>query len=140
MNRIVGSGLTCMFLVASLVAPSAASAAASVGASANCEVMGAQCVAGAGQSENAGTSTTGGYATAVCTGQSNGAMLIEVSCSVAGRSSTVSLPGPAGVAFVVAPTESFTRQPVCWTVTGYFLQPLGGVNEVTTSGCSIVSL
>lgn len=130
---------TCVSLL-SLAAAAPANAVGSAGASANCELTGANCVSGTGQSENAGTSSTGGYATAACHGGSNGAILIEVTCSVGGASSTTSLPGPTAVAVVVTPTDSFLRQPVCWSVEGYFVQPLGGVNVVTTSGCSIVSL
>ncbi len=127
-----------LFAMSALVSP--ASATASVGASAQCELPGPHCVTGSGQSENAGTSTTGGYATAVCQGGSNGAFLMEVHCSVAGVGSTTSLPGPTGVAAVVTETDTIPRLQVCWTVTGYFLQPFGPVNEVTTSGCSIITL
>jgi hypothetical protein len=66
--------------------------------------------------------------------------LMEVTCSVGEYSSTTSLPGPAGVAVVVAPTDTFLRQPVCWNVVGYFLQPVGPVNAVSSSGCSVVSI
>lgn len=132
--------VVALSLLGSAVVASPANAAASAGASVDCEVTGVNCVTGAGQSENAGTSSTGGYAAAVCHGGSNGAILLEVTCSVGEDYSTTSLPGPAGAGVVLAPTDTFLRQPVCWTVTGYFLQPLGGVNEVTTEGCSIVSL
>jgi hypothetical protein len=141
MKRInVATVIVSMSLLVPVVAASPANAAASVGASAHCELIGAHCVTGTGQAENAGTSTTGGYATAVCHGGSNGAILLEVTCSVGDGSSTTSLPGPTAAAAVITGTDTFLRQPVCWTVTGYFVQPLGGVNVVTTSGCSIISL
>lgn len=137
----VGIILASASLLASVVSASPANAAASVGASANCELTGPHCVTGSGQSENAGTSSTGGYAVAVCHGTSNGAVLMQVMCSVGeDRSSTTSLPGPAGAAYVVVPTDSLARLPVCWEVTGYFVQPFGGVNPVVTSGCSIITL
>lgn len=128
----------CVLLVLSTTSP--VNAAASAGASASCELTGPYCVTGAGQSENAGTSTTGGYATAVCHGGSNGAILMEVKCSIGESEATTALPGPAGAAVLVAPTETLLRQPVCWYVIGYFAKPLGGVEEVETSGCSVVSL
>lgn len=140
MKKVVGVVLTAALVLGSLVAAMPANAAASAGASVSCELTGPHCVSGSGQSENAGSSTTGGFATAVCHGDSNGAVLMEVTCSVAGYSSTKSLPGPVGAAYVRAPATGFQRQQVCWTVTGYFPQVLGGVNEVTTSGCSIVTL
>ena len=140
MKKAFGVLMVSVFLVGSAVSASPANAAASVGASANCELTGVNCVTGTGQSENAGSSSTGGFATAACLGGSNGAFLMEVTCSVGDQSSTTSLPGPTGAAVVVASTDTFLRQPVCWTVTGFFLQPLGGVNEVTTSGCSVVSI
>jgi hypothetical protein len=132
--------VVCASLLVCLAGASPANAAASAGASVTCELTGANCVTGSGQSENAGTSSTGGFATAVCHGGSNGAILMEVTCSVGEDSSTTSLPGPTGAAVLVAPTDTLLRQPVCWTVEGYFPQPFGGVNVVVTSGCSIISL
>lgn len=140
MKKLLPVLVSCAFVAGSLVSASPAAAVASAGASFDCDLGGAHCVTGTGQSENAGTSTTGGYATAVCHGGSNGAVLTQVECSVAGWGSTTSLPGPTGAAVVVAPVDTFSRQPVCWTVTGYFLRPLGAVEVVTTSGCSIVSI
>ena len=140
MKSIAGVALTAALITGSIAVAGPANAAASAGASVHCDPTGPSCVTGMGQSENAGTSVTGGYATAVCHGGSNGAILMEVRCSVAGWGSTTSLPGPTGAAVVVAPTDTFSRHPVCWTVTGYFLDPFGPVKLVTTSGCSIVTL
>lgn len=139
-RSVAASVVASLFVAGSLVSAAPANAVASAGASADCELTGVHCVTGTGQSENAGTSSTGGYAAAACLGGSNGAILIQVTCSVGGWSSTTSLPGPTGAAVVLAPTDTLARQPVCWSVVGFFIQPLGGVNQVSTSGCSIVSL
>jgi hypothetical protein len=117
-----------------------ASAAGAVGASYRCDIGGARCVEGSGQSENAGTSQTGGKAVAVCVGSSSGAIILEVTCSHAGQSRTTSIPGPNGAAYVVADTDSIKRMPVCWSVTGYFYDPFGPLAPLTTSGCSQLSV
>jgi hypothetical protein len=124
----------------SVIGATPVNAAGSVGASFNCDIGGAHCVEGTGQSENVGTSTTGGKAVAVCQGGSNGAIILEVSCSHAGHTSTMSYPGPSGAAYVVVDTESIRRMPVCWTVTGFFYNPFGPLEEVSTSGCAQIAL
>lgn len=88
----------------------------------------------------AGTTVTGGQVVAVCKAETTGALLTTVTCSTGGRSQTVSLPGPYGASAVVAPTTSLTGHQVCWSSTGYFTNPLGGVVPVTDSGCSIVTV
>lgn len=140
MRKVFAVVVNLSVVAGSLAAASPARAAASVGASANCDVTGAHCVTGGGQSENAGTSTTGGWAAAVCYGASNGAFLLEVECMIGDQTSASSLPGPVGAAVVLAPTDTFWRYPVCWSVTGYFVDPLGGVDVLSTQGCSIVSV
>ena len=123
-----------------LVGMSPASAAAGGGASFRCDVGGAHCVEGSGQSENAGTSTTGGKAVALCQGNTSGAILTEVTCSVGGVSNTTTLPGPTGASEAIADTDTFTRLQVCWTVTGYFYNPFGPLDPLSTSGCSLIAL
>lgn len=100
------------------------------------------CVATEAVAAGAGTTVTNprGYVTAACKVETTGALLTSSTCSVEGRSSTTSLPGPNGASAVVAPTQKLTGHEVCWTSTGYFTNPLGGVVVVTDQGCAILTV
>ena len=120
---------------------SPANAAAGVGVGATCDAIYTQyCVTTEVAGAGAGSTVTGGQFAGVCKAQTTGASLTSVTCSASGRNRTVSLPGPVGASAVTAPTTSLTGHTVCWSSTGFFTDPLGGVVDVTDTGCAIVTI
>ncbi len=118
-----------------------ANAAGGVGVGATCDPVHTQyCVTTQAAAVGAGTTVTGGQVVAACKAETTGALLVTVTCSVEGKSRTISLPGPNGVSAVNAPTSKLTGHEVCWSSTGFFTNPLGGVVVVTDQGCAIVTL
>lgn len=118
-----------------------AHAVGGVGASITCDPVNPEfCVTTEASAVGAGTTATGGEVVALCKAQTTGALLTSVTCSVEGKSSTTSLPGPNGAAAVLASTRKIEGHEVCWSSTGFFTNPLGGVVVVTDSGCAIVTL
>lgn len=120
-------------------------AAASAGASQHCDDYG-HCVTGTAFSSNGGVSleksqdSTTGAAIAVCKGGANGAVLLEVTCSVGPQSQTMSFPGTVGAVPLATDTATLERVLVCWTVVGYFPNPTGEPYEVSTAGCALLAL
>jgi hypothetical protein len=129
-----------IFMVAVLPA-SPAAAAASAGASYDCDDYG-HCVSGGAFSANSGLNAGGrvGAAVAGCKGTANGATLIVVNCSIGSASATMSYPGSVGVVPVVTDTSTLARVPVCWEVLAYFPNLSGGPYPVSTGGCAILAL
>lgn len=107
-----------------------------------CDPSGVHCVATEVAGAGAGTTATEpeGYFAAVCKAETTGALTTSVTCSAEGSSRTVSVPGPNGVSAVLAPTEKLTGHEICWSSTGFFIDPLGGVITVTDADCAIVTL
>ncbi len=141
MGKLKIVAISAIVSVIALVVPSApAGAAASVGAGATCDLSGAHCVMTQATAIGAGTTVTGGKVAAACTAQATGAVFsMSVTCSVEGKSSTTTTPGPIGAAAVVANTNRLTGHEVCWTVTVTFTDPFGYWVVVTERGCAIVT-
>ncbi|MFN2587692.1 MAG: hypothetical protein ABR613_06220 [Actinomycetota bacterium] len=118
---------------------SPANAVASAGFGTTCDETMTHCVTTEVAGVGAGTTVTQGYFTAVCKAQTTGALATSVTCSSEGASRTVSLPGPVGASAVVARTSKLTGHQVCWSSTGFFINPLGGVITVTDADCAIVT-
>lgn len=138
--RKIAKVLTIAGVMALALPGAPAHAAGSLGIGATCDPVHVEfCVTTQAAAVGAGTSVTGGEVAAVCKAETTGALLTSVTCSVEGRSSTTSLPGPYGVAAVVAPTDRIVGHEVCWSSTGFFTNPLGGVVVVTDTGCAIVT-
>ncbi len=126
--------------VIALVVPSApASAGVSVGAGVTCDPSGVHCVTTQASAYGAGTTLTGGKVAAVCKAETTCALVTSVTCSVEGKSSTTSLPGPNGAAVVQANTSKLTGHQVCWASTGIFTDVFGYPVVVTDSGCATVT-
>jgi hypothetical protein len=116
-------------------------AVASAGVSQRCDDYG-HCVTGSAFSSNAGVSLDAsgvGAAVAACKGGSNGAVLMQITCSVGGDSETMSFPGSAGVVPLVTDTGTSERIRVCWSIVGYFPNVAGEPFEVPTQGCALLS-
>lgn len=127
--------------VISVMLPAPAHAVGGVGVGVTCDPSNPEfCVATEASAVGGGTTVTGGQVAALCKAETTGALLTSVTCSVGGNSRTISLPGPNGASTVTAPTEDLTGHEVCWSSTGFFTNPLGGVVVVTDDGCAIVTL
>lgn len=142
MNRVRIALVCTVVAVLGLVLPaSPANAAVSIGIGVTCdEVHPEFCVTTQVAGAGAGTTVTGGQFAAVCEAETTGALVTSVTCETGGNSRTISLPGPYGASAVTAPTSSLTGHQICWSSTGFFVDPFGEVVSVTDSGCSIVDL
>lgn len=120
---------------------SPANAAAAVGLGVTCDPNHPGfCVTTQVEGAGAGTTKTGGQFVAVCKAETTGALVTSVTCSTGGNSRTISVPGSMGASAVTAPTSSLTGHQICWSATGFFIDPVSGeVVPVTDSGCAIVS-
>lgn len=118
-----------------------ARAISSVGLSRECDSYG-HCVTGSAFSSNAGTDVNGGAGTAaaVCKGGANGAVLLQVTCSVGGKASTMSFPGTVGAVPVITDSATLAVTRVCWNVVGYFPNLSGEPFTVGTGGCAFVAV
>lgn len=134
------SAVISMFALALPASP--AHAGVSAGASVTCDPSGVYCVATEVAGAGAGATVTSprGYFAGVCKAETTGALTTSVTCSAEGSSRTVSVPGPNGASAVLAPTEKLVGHQICWSSTGFFVDPLGGVVTVTDADCAIVTL
>ena len=120
--------------------PSSAQAAVSAGLSQKCDAAG-HCVTGQAFSVNAASEAgqIPGKAVAVCLGSGNGALIVDITCSIGGESSEISFPGTAGAVPLVVDAATLNRLPVCWSVTGYFINLSGAPIPVNTHNCALVA-
>lgn len=143
MKTVRRLAVVCSVLaVTGLLFPAApANAAVSVGVGITCDPNNPEfCVTTEVAGAGGGTTVTGGQFAAACVAETTGALTTSVTCSTGGNSRTISLPGPYGASAVTAPTSSLTGHEVCWSSTGFFIDPLGGVVTVTDSGCAIITI
>lgn len=116
-------------LVMTMTSATGASATASAGFSGGCHPDG-HCVWAWAQSTN----VVPGSGQATCHGVAPGALLVQVSCSMDGGTSSLSVPGPVGSVVVTSSSGPGPKR-VCWVVTAYFPIP---PDVHTTSGCAQV--
>ncbi len=128
------------------IATSPAQALGSVGLGVECDHDG-HCVEATATSTNAAIKlnltdgeSSAGTAVAACKGSAVGATLVQITCSIGSRSSTMSFPGSAGAVPIVTSTSVLARLPVCWDVTAYFPVINGPQHVVTNSGCALLSV
>lgn len=119
-------------LVMNLTSAAAANATASAGYSGGCHPDG-HCVWGWAQ----GSNPVSGSGEATCHGYAPGAIAIQISCSMDGRSGSVAFPGSVG-AVPITTSSGAGPEAVCWVVTAYFTTVAGGAHVHSTSGCSQV--
>jgi hypothetical protein len=135
-----GAAVALMCILLSGLSTTPAQAELSAGASQKCDSQG-HCVVGGAFSVNAGNNALliPGKAIAGCTGSGNGALNINIECTIAGATTELSFPGTYGAVPVVVDAYSGVLK-VCWKVTGTFFNPMGPASDVTTRGCALVAV